>query len=353
VPGPIGTGPFPGIFITTPDGSGYSLNQVVNADFVCVAPAVSCAGTVPSGSAIDTSSAGDHTFQVTSTDSARTQVTRTVYYTVLAGNIAAYAGGGDTITTDPGNVGASIEVPVQTSITVPTGVSAVLQVTSQATTTDAPTGFTLFGTEVVLGELGRQGPVSPDLPYQVTFTVDSSLLGGIDPGDVQVFRNGVALAACTDLSSAVPDPCIASQGAAPGGGGDALVTVRTSHFSTWSLGKRLYYNLSGPFPPVDAPPAVNTAKAGSAIPVKFKLGGDKGLGVLVSGYPKTGLASCGSAATDEIEQTVSSATSALTYDPVSTQYNYTWKTTTAMKGCRDLVLKFRDGSTLRALFNLR
>lgn len=317
-----------------------------------MAPAVSCVGTVPSGSAIDTSSAGDHTFQVTSTDGAGNQVTRNVYYTVLAGNIAAYASGGDTITTDPGNVGASVEVPVQTSIAVPTGVSAVLQITSQATTTGAPNGFTLFGTEVVLGEIGRQGPVSPDLPYQVTFTVDSSLLGGIDPADVQVFRNGVALAACTDPSSAVPDPCIASQGAAPGGGGDALVTVRTSHFSTWSLGKRLKYDLTGPFPPVDASPAVNTAKAGSAIPVKFKLGGDKGLKVLVNGYPKTGPASCGSTSND-VDQTASSATSALTYDPVSTQYNYTWKTTKAMVGCRDLVLKFRDGSTLRALFNLR
>ncbi len=58
-------------------------------------------------------------------------------------------------------------------------------------------------------------------------------------------------------------------------------------------------------------------------------------------------------ATGEIEQTLPASTSALTCDPISTQYTYTWKTAKTMTGCRDLVLRFRDGSTLRALFNLR
>jgi hypothetical protein len=130
------------------------------------------------------------------------------------------------------------------------------------------------------------------------------------------------------------------------------VKVRTSHFSIWSLG-RLDYDLAGPFQPVDAAPSVNTAKAGSAIPVKFKLGGDKGLSVFVDGYPKSGTAGCTGSATDEIEQTVSEASATLTYDPVSTQYTYVWKTVKGMTGCRDLVLRFRDGSQLRVLFNLR
>lgn len=255
---------------------------------------------------------------------------------------------GGTITTDPGNVGASAAVPLQTLVTVPAGLSGTLSVTPQTTTTVAPTGFSLFNSEVVLA-----GPAATGTsPYQVTFTVDSTALNGIAPSDVQVFRNGVALSGCIGPVAAAPDPCIASRGFAPGVGGDATVTVRTSHFSTWSLG-RLAYSLVGPFQPVDPAPVVNTVKAGSAIPIKFKLGGNKGLNVLADGYPKSGTISCGRVVASGIEQTVSSAKPALTYDRVSTRYTYTWKTPEKTKGCRDLVLRFRDGSQLRALFNLR
>ena len=37
---------------------------------------------------------------------------------------------------------------------------------------------------------------------------------------------------------------------------------------------------------------LNTAKAGSAIPVKFSLGGDKGLAILTDGYPKATKIAC-------------------------------------------------------------
>jgi hypothetical protein len=332
------------------DGASYSVGQVVSADYSCSDPSGirQCTGPLPTGSAIDTATAGTHTFQVSAVDNVGNTGAQSVSYTVLAGNVSATVTNGGTITTDPGNVGATADVPVQTSITAPAGVSGTLSVTPQTTMTSAPTGFSLFGKEVVLA-----GPVATtSSPYQVSFTVDSTALNGIAPADVQVFRNGAALAGCTDPTAAVPDPCMASRGVAPGGGGDALVTVRTSHFSTWSLG-RLKYVLTGPFQPVDAVPTLNTAKAGSAIPVKFKLGGNRGLNVLADGYPKSGTASCGSVPTDEIEQSVKSTTSALTYDPGSTQYTYTWRTATTMKGCRDLVLRFRDGSQLRILFNLR
>ncbi|MCA1701954.1 MAG: PxKF domain-containing protein [Actinobacteria bacterium] len=46
-------------------------------------------------------------------------------------------------------------------------------------------------------------------------------------------------------------------------------------------------------------------------------------------------------------------TTALTYDALSTQYTLIWRTTAAMKGCRHLVLRFRDGSQLVATFSLR
>ena len=339
------------VTVTSPaDGAAFSLGQVVKADYSCSDPSgvQNCAGSVPSGAAIDTSEAGAYTFVVNTVDQAGNTGTKSVSYNVLAGYAEAKVEGGGTVTTDPGGMGATTEAPVQTSITAPPEVSGTLSVKPRTTETPEPTGFGLFGEEVVL-----EGPVATaSSPYQVTFTVDETALGGIAPSDVQVFRNGVALTGCTHPTAAVPDPCIVSRGFAPGGSGDALVTVRTSRFSTWSLG-RLDYDLAGPFQPVDAAPAVNTTKAGSTIPVKFKLGGDKGLNVFVDGYPKSGTAGCASTATDEIEQTVSETSATLSYDPVSTQYTYAWKTAKSMTGCRDLVLRFRDGSELRVLFNLR
>ena len=47
------------------------------------------------------------------------------------------------------------------------------------------------------------------------------------------------------------------------------------------------FNWSGFFPPVDNLPALNSVKAGSAIPVKFSLGDDKGLNIFAAGYPQS------------------------------------------------------------------
>ena len=93
----------------------------------------------------------------------------------------------------------------------------------------------MFSKEVVLSG----PPASVAAPYQVSFTVDASTLGGVAPSDVQVFRNAVLVTGCTSGTQAIPDPCIVSRGFAPGGGGDAIVIVRTSQFSRWSLGRSL------------------------------------------------------------------------------------------------------------------
>ena len=163
-------------------------------------------------------------------------------------------------------------------VPAPSQVTGTISTTLQSTATASPTGFSLFGKEVVL-----DGPAaSAASPYQMSFVVDVDSLEGAAPADVAVFRNGVALTGCTSPTAAVPDPCVVSRGFAPGGAGDALVTVRTSHFSTWSLG-RLDYRLSGLRQPVDAFPTLNATKAGSTIPVKFGLGGNRGLDVFRAG----------------------------------------------------------------------
>jgi hypothetical protein len=108
---------------------------------------------------------------------------------------------------------------------------------------------------------------------------------------------------------------------------------------------------NGFFPPVDNPPVYNRLKAGSAVPVKFSLGGDFGLKIFVSGYPASALTTCKTSTVDLLEETVSAGASSLVYNPLTGQYHYVWKTDKKWAGtCRSLVLKFIDGTEKTALF---
>jgi hypothetical protein len=111
------------------------------------------------------------------------------------------------------------------------------------------------------------------------------------------------------------------------------------------------YDFSGFFAPINNE-LMNGAKAGSAIPVKFSLGGDMGLGIFWPGYPKSYAIACDSAAlsNDEME-TVAAGGSTLTYDALPDQYAYVWKTDKAWKGtCRQLQVKLADGTLHTANF---
>lgn len=121
-----------------------------------------------------------------------------------------------------------------------------------------------------------------------------------------------------------------------------------------NLPPTVQYAFSGFFPPVDNAPVVNVANAGSAIPVKFSLGGNRGLAIFASGYPGSQAVGCNAGSpTDVISETASSG-SGLTYDAASDQYKYVWKTDKAWKAsCRQLILKLNDGSEHRALFQFK
>ena len=114
----------------------------------------------------------------------------------------------------------------------------------------------------------------------------------------------------------------------------------------------LTYSFTGFFQPVDNPPTVNKAKAGSSIPVKFSLGGDQGLDIFKPGYPKFTSEPCDASDTqDPIEATVTSP-SGLSYDPLSDRYTYVWKTQKAWANrCGRLELGLKDGSAHYALFH--
>lgn len=254
---------------------------------------------------------------------------------VVPGGLSAVVSGGETLST---GATATEYVPVQTAVTVPTGVTGKLEVTA-GPSGSAPSGFDLFGTQVVV----KAPLASATAPYVTTFTVDASHLESVLPADVQVFRNGVLVGNCTHASHAVPDPCVASRAAMSSG--DAAITVRTSAFTTWALG-RLNYVAAGPLAAGKSLPTGIPVKAGSAVPISFSLGGDRGRDVLAAGYPLTRACATGNAV-----RTVPKP--ALSYAKGSGRYSFVWKTERSWAGCRELVLRFRDGSELTARFAFR
>ncbi|HEY7332456.1 MAG TPA: PxKF domain-containing protein [Candidatus Limnocylindria bacterium] len=113
---------------------------------------------------------------------------------------------------------------------------------------------------------------------------------------------------------------------------------------------------SGFLSPVDNLPTLNVVKAGSTVPMKFSLGGNRGLGIFAPGWPKAVLTSCSQPddtnpiAPDETTDT----NSGLKYDPVSDQYHYNWKTPKNYKGkCYLFEMKLIDGSVRQAWFKFK
>ena len=112
------------------------------------------------------------------------------------------------------------------------------------------------------------------------------------------------------------------------------------------------YDFNGFFQPVDNPPTWNVVRAGAGIPVRFSLGGDRGLNIFAAGYPVSKQTVCGSGLPqDKIEETVVAGSSSLSYDAASDTYTYVWATNKAWAGtCRQFIIKLNDGTVHRAKF---
>lgn len=132
-------------------------------------------------------------------------------------------------------------------------------------------------------------------------------------------------------------------------------TDDTGNSATATNSYAVVYDFNGFFQPVDNLPTLNIATAGSAIPVKFSLGGNQGLSIFAAGYPASSAIACdASEPGDTIEVTVSPGGSSLSYNATTGQYTYVWKTDRAWKGtCRMLVVEFIDGSQHLARFRFK
>ena len=115
------------------------------------------------------------------------------------------------------------------------------------------------------------------------------------------------------------------------------------------------YEFNGFLAPVDAAPAINAMKAGRAVPMKFRLGGNFGLEVILAGSPTSVRVDCTTGATiDEVETTTTAGASSLSYDQVTDTYSYVWKTASSWAGTRRIFqMKLDDGSVHKAQFMFR
>ncbi len=180
------------------------------------------------------------------------------------------------------------------------------------------------GAVYTLGSVPAAGCVTTDTLSGVQTDATLSVIGGN--------ANGVGLfdASCTGALDRAGNP------------GEATVTYQ------------VIYPYTGFFPPVENPPAVNVARAGAAVPIKFSLAGDRGFDIFAADSPTSAAIACSGGQTSDIEQTVTAGNSSLNYDPVTDQYIYVWKTRKIWAGtCQQFILTLNDGTVHQADFEFK
>ncbi len=118
--------------------------------------------------------------------------------------------------------------------------------------------------------------------------------------------------------------------------------------------KRPVYTFSGFLAPVENKPTLNRMTAGESIPIRFGLGGDRGLMIFARGYPTSSVVSCSAtAAIADVQETNSDEVS-LIYNASLDQYTYTWVTDPAWAGtCRRFKMLMNNGATYSAIFKFQ
>jgi hypothetical protein len=135
----------------------------------------------------------------------------------------------------------------------------------------------------------------------------------------------------------------------------ATATDGAGNQSSCTFTVTVLYDFTGFFAPVSNVPTLNVVKAGSAVPIKFSLSGNKGLNVFAANSPQSGLIPCdASVPAIDVVDTVQAGASSLSYDPSTDQYSYVWKTDSSWVGtCRQLIITLNDGSVQIANFKFK
>lgn len=262
---------------------------------------------------------------------------------------------GGTATTDTESDGATSNDPIETTVS---GTTGTVTITEQKQSSTAPTNWSIIAVDVVIS--APAGTTTS--PLFLTFRIDKSFLGQFTAQTVQVIRNNDfvnPVPACqqpvwpTMPSSAVPispDPCVWKRSTLSDG--DVEITVLSSQASVWNFAVHEPFTFEGFAAPVRA--GTNDAKARSAVPLKFSLGGFQGMVILADGSPASREISCATGAPLGELTPAALNGGGLHYDETTDTYSLIWRTSKEWSGtCRDLVLTLIDGSDHVARFAFR
>ena len=266
------------------DGDSVPLGAEVVVDYSCSdeggSELASCAGSVPDGATLDTSTLGSKTVTVTARDGAGNETTAS----------------------------ATIEVVDETTPTVELrtpeeGASYAVgeQVSADYECSDEPGGSGLVS---CVGDVADGAALDTATPGSKTFTVTAT--------------DGAGNTATTTVGYEVRSP--------------------QSDFNGFRW-------------PVDDFPAVNRWIAGEVVPVRFSLGGYRGLDVLAPGYPQVAEVDCGAGEEPTSGRPARSVWWQKGLRFKHRSYVFMWRTERDWtRGCRQFVIKLKDGSVHRAEF---
>jgi alpha-tubulin suppressor-like RCC1 family protein len=157
-----------------------------------------------------------------------TTIARLTPVYVLGVPLSADVSAGGTLST---GIEATADQPLQVSVTTPNPGPVSIEL---SVTTDTVWNYRLFDRQTIV----HAPDATPGSPLQLTFRLDATLVGASDPAEIDVFRDGVAVAGCGgSIGAAVPDPCLASRTTLADG--DLQFAVYTSHASQWNFGVML------------------------------------------------------------------------------------------------------------------
>ncbi|MBI3447301.1 MAG: SBBP repeat-containing protein [Acidobacteria bacterium] len=240
--------------------------------------------------------------------------------------------------------------PMDASFSLSTSVSTGIE------TSDAMTGSRRVCDSA--GNCANAGPIAGNMVDRRAPTIAISA----PSGTYLVGEDVVADYSCADGGSGVASctgPVVSSENVDTTTVGTRTFTVAAAdnagNSATATSTYDVVYDFVGFFQPIDNVPALNIAAAGRSIPVKFSLGGNQGLTIIAAGFPASSPIPCDASEPGTgLEESATPGGNSLSYDVITDQYSYIWKTKKAWKGtCRMLVVGLNDGTQHYARFRIR
>ena len=249
-------------------------------------------------------------------------------------------------------------------------------VTVEFACTDALSGIDTCAAAKILGTEGTDQSAAGSAVDHAGNTASASVTGiNIDLTPPVVAITGVTNGAIYDLNSVPAAGCSTSDGlsgvataavvAVSGGTSNSVGTFsvtctgardRAGNTASAIASYEVHYIFTGFMSPIANLPTVNSIKAGQTVPVKFGLGGDHGLDVLQGGTATSVMIGCATGAAVDLTElaVINPGASQFTYDPITTQYQFNWKTDKSWSGsCRRLLVRLDDGTVHSADFRLQ